>query len=67
MRTAMLVFFYGCLCAGAWWAFAAWARRSVTRHVDKALDPQVARGLELAGDARGVIAEAERITREAAP
>jgi hypothetical protein len=66
MRTAALVFFHGCLCAGAWWAFAAWARRSVARHVDAALDPQVARGLELAGDARGVIAEAERITREAA-
>lgn len=96
MRTAALVFFYGCLCAGAWWAFAAWARRSVARHVDEGLkpngnwvivsdqfdrpgtawshesgewgtcDPQVARGLELAGDARGVIAEAERITREAA-
>jgi hypothetical protein len=66
MRTAVLWFFYGCLCAGLWWAFAAWARRSVAHHVNAALDPQVARGLELAGDARGVIAEAERITREAA-
>ena len=66
MRTAVLVFFYGCLCAGAFRAFMGWARRSVTRHVNAALDPQVARGLELAGDARGVIAEAERITREAA-
>jgi hypothetical protein len=39
MRTAVLMFFYGCLCAGAWWAFAAWARRTVTRHVDKGLKP----------------------------
>ena len=41
MRTAALLFFYGCLCAGAFWAFTAWARRSVTRHVDAALDPRV--------------------------
>jgi hypothetical protein len=39
MSTAVLVFFYGCLCAGAWWAFAAWARRSVARHVDEGLKP----------------------------
>jgi hypothetical protein len=67
VRTAALLFFYGCLCAGAFWAFAAWARRSVARHVDAALDPRTARGLELAaGQDWAVVAEAERITREAA-
>ena len=39
MRTAVLVFFYGCLCAGLWWAFAAWARRTCARHVDEGLKP----------------------------
>ena len=42
MRTAALVFFYGCLCVGAWWAFAAWARRTCARHVDAGLrDPRI--------------------------
>jgi hypothetical protein len=67
MRTAALLFFYGCLCAGAFWAFTAWARRTVTRHVDAALDPRITRGLELAaGQDWAVVAETERITREAA-
>jgi hypothetical protein len=39
MRIAALVFFYGCLCAGLWWAFAAWARRTIARHVDEGLKP----------------------------
>ena len=42
MRTAALVFFYGCLCAGAFRAFMGWARRTVTRHVAAGLrDPRI--------------------------
>ena len=50
MRTAVLVFFYGCLCAGAFRTFMGWARRTCARHVDAAIgpDPRVLAGLELA-------------------
>ena len=81
MRTAALVFFYGCLCAGAWWAFMGWARRTVARHVDAGLrDPRIDRQVELASGRPGqgeglaffaeyhdVLTEAERILKEAAP
>lgn len=81
MRTAVLVFFYACLCAGAFRALTLWARRTVARHVDAGLrDPRIDRQVELAsgrpgqGDAlaffaeyHDVLTEAERILKEAAP
>ena len=81
MRTAALVFFYGCLCAGAFRAFMGWARRTVARHVDAGLrDPRIDRQVELAAGRPGqgeglaffaeyhdVLTEAERILKESAP